>query len=150
MGCDSKADYSDSGNVPRQWHVLTSATLKEVDVLTVIQSLGKKLRAFVWGEATWREGASCGAGLWTCSFIPRFVWLSAAPWTAARQASLSVTVSWSLLRLVASESMMPSNHLIFCPPPLLSPSIRAFSKQSALHMSTSLNYRTLDPSFTSP
>ena len=52
------------------------------------------------------------------------------PWTAARQAFLSFTISWSLLRLMTTESMMPSNHLIlYCPLflPSIFPSIRVFS-----------------------
>ena len=48
---------------------------------------------------------------------------SATPWTAAHQASLSMTNSWSLLKLMSVESVMPSNHLILCCPLLLSPSI---------------------------
>ena len=51
------------------------------------------------------------------------VGLSATPWTAAHQASLSFTVSWSLLKLMSIESGMPSNHLILCGPLLLLPSI---------------------------
>ena len=45
--------------------------------------------------------------------------LFATPWTAARQASLSITNSWSLLKLMSIESVMPSNHLILCLPRLL-------------------------------
>ena len=64
------------------------------------------------------------------------VWLSAAPWAAARQASLSFTISQSLLKLMSIESMMPSNHLILCHPllllPSIFPSIRVFSDESAL------------------
>ena len=45
------------------------------------------------------------------------------PWTAAYQASLSLTISWSLLKLMSIESVMPSNHLILCFPVLLLPSI---------------------------
>ena len=60
------------------------------------------------------------------------------PWTAARQASLSITNSWTLLKLVSIESVMPSNHLILCCPLLLLPSIfpyiRVFSNESALCM----------------
>ena len=60
------------------------------------------------------------------------------PWTAARQASLSITNSWSLLKLMSIESEMPSNHLIFCHPLLLLPSIfytiRVFSNESVLHI----------------
>ena len=46
------------------------------------------------------------------------IWLFATPWTAAHQASLSFTISWSLLRLMSIESVMLSNHLIFCCPHL--------------------------------
>ena len=60
------------------------------------------------------------------------------PWTAARQASLSFTISRSLLKLKSIESVMPSNHLIFCRPllllPSIFPSIRIFSNESALHI----------------
>ena len=63
---------------------------------------------------------------------------SAIPWTAARQASLSITNSRSLLRLMSIESVMPSNHLILCHPLLLPPSIfpriRIFSSNSVLHV----------------
>ena len=58
------------------------------------------------------------------------------PWTAARQASLSITNSWSLLRLMSIKLVMSSNHLIHCHPLLLPPSIfptiRVFSNQSVL------------------
>ena len=62
--------------------------------------------------------------------------LFATPWTAARQASLSITNSQSLLKLMSIESVMPSNHLILCRPLLLPsvfPSIRVFSSELALH-----------------
>ena len=62
--------------------------------------------------------------------------LFATPWTAACQASLSITNSWSLLKPVSIESVMPSNHLILCYPllllPSVFPSIRAFSNESVL------------------
>ena len=62
--------------------------------------------------------------------------LFATPWTAARQASLSITSTWSLPKLMSIESVMPSNHLILCCPLLLPPSvfpsIRVFSKEPAL------------------
>ena len=51
------------------------------------------------------------------------VWLSTAPWTATRQASLSITNSQSLLKLISIKSVMPSNHLFLCHPLLLLPSI---------------------------
>ena len=64
--------------------------------------------------------------------------LFATPLTAARQASLSFTISWSLLKLMSIESGMPSNHLILCRPllflPSIFPSIRVFSNQSALRI----------------
>ena len=59
------------------------------------------------------------------------------PWTAAHQASLSITNSRSLLKLISIESLRPSNHLILCRPlllPSLFPSIRVFSNASALHL----------------
>ena len=64
------------------------------------------------------------------------VQLFASPWTAAHQASLSITSSQSLLKLMSIESVMPSNHLILChplllPPPVF-PSIRVFSNKSVL------------------
>jgi len=61
---------------------------------------------------------------------------SVTPWTAAHQASLSITNSWSLPKLMSIESVMPSNHLILCHPllllPSIFPSIRVFSNESAL------------------
>ena len=64
------------------------------------------------------------------------VQLSANPWTAAHQASLSFTTSQSLLKLMSIESVMPSNHLILCHhlllPPSVFPSIRVFSNRLAL------------------
>ena len=66
------------------------------------------------------------------------VWLFVTLWTSARQASLSITSSWSLPKLMSIESVMPSNHLILCGPLLLLPSIfpniRVFSNESALHI----------------
>ena len=60
------------------------------------------------------------------------------PWTAACQPSLSITNSWSLLKLMSTESVMTSNHLILCRPLLLPPSvfptIRVFSNESVLHI----------------
>ena len=64
------------------------------------------------------------------------VQLFATPWTAARQVSLSFTNSWSLLKLMSVESVMPSNHLILCRlllPPSVFPSIRVFSRVSSSH-----------------
>ena len=64
------------------------------------------------------------------------VQLFATPWTATRQAFLSITNSWSLLKLMSIELVMPSNHLILCRPllllPSISPSIKVFSNESVL------------------
>ena len=66
------------------------------------------------------------------------VQLFATPWTAACQASLSITNFWSVPKLMSIESVMPSNHLILCHPllllPSIFPSIRVFSNESALHI----------------
>ena len=66
------------------------------------------------------------------------VWLFVTPWTAAWQASLSITNSQSLPKLMSIESVMPSNHLILCHPlllpPSIFPSIRAFSDESVLRI----------------
>ena len=60
------------------------------------------------------------------------------PWTAARQASLSFSSSQSLFKLISTESMMPSNHLLLCHHllllPSIFPSIKVFSSESALHI----------------
>ena len=77
---------------------------------------------------------------WSISSVQSLscVRLFATPGTAACQASLSITSSWSLLKLMSIESVMPSNHLIFCHPLLLLPSIfasiRVFSNESVLHI----------------
>ena len=83
--------------------------------------------------------------------------LFATPWTTAHQASLSITNSQSLLKLMCIKSVMPSSHLILCLPllflPPIPPSIRAFSNESVLHIrcpkywSFSCN---INPSNTSP
>ena len=66
------------------------------------------------------------------------VWLFATPWTAACQASLSISNSQSLLKLMSIESVMPSNHVILCLPllllPSIFPSIRVFSNESLFHI----------------
>ena len=73
-----------------------------------------------------------------CSVQFSHVQLLATPWIAARQASLSITNSWSSLKLTSIESVMPSSHLILCRPLLLLPpipsSIRVFFNESTLRM----------------
>ena len=62
----------------------------------------------------------------------------AIPWTVARQAPLSSTISWSLLKLISIDLVVPSNHLMLCCPlfllPSIFPSIKVFSKEPALHL----------------
>ena len=81
-----------------------------------------------WG--TWRISQSV--------HLLSYVRLFATPGTTARQASLSITNSQSLLKVMSIESWMPSNHLILCRPflllPSIFPSIRLFSNESALHI----------------
>ena len=88
--------------------------------------------------------------IWMCKWICKIAYvlswvqslsrvrLFVTPWIAARQASLSITNSWSLPRLTSIESVMPSSHLILCRPllllPPIPPSIRVFTNESTLRM----------------
>ena len=78
--------------------------------------------------------------MWQFSLVQSLIhfWLFVTPWIAVCQASLSITNSWSSLKLMSIESVMPSIHLILCRPLLLlspiPPSIRVFSNESTLHM----------------
>ena len=78
----------------------------------------------------------CSVDIYCCSVTLSCVQLFATPWTAAHQASLSFTISWSLLKLISIESVMPFNHLILprplLLPPSIFPSIRVFSSELAL------------------
>ena len=76
-------------------------------------------------------------GFWCCCSVTRSCPTLCDPWTAALQAPLSFTISWSLLKLMSIESVMSFNHLILCHPllllPSIFPSIRVFSNESTLH-----------------
>ena len=114
--------------------------LKKFQILWVLQ--GRMPPSSVTSEG---GGVTCSFGSSFGSF-PTFssvqslshVRLFATPWIAARQASLSITNSWSSPRLTSIESVMLSNHLILCRPllllPPIPPSIRVFSNESTLHM----------------
>ena len=94
------------------------------------------------GEGEWLRDEHLGESITNFQFssvqsLSR-VQLFVTPWTAARQASLSITDSRSLLKLISIESVMPSNHLILCLLlfllPSIFPSIRVFSNELALHI----------------
>ena len=89
---------------------------------------------FFTTSATWEAPFSHFSSVQLLNSVRLFV----TPWTAARQASLSITNSRSLLKLMSIESLMPSNHLILCRPllllPSIFPSIRVFSNESPLHI----------------
>ena len=80
-------------------------------------------------------------GFWTSVIVVQslsHVWLFETPWTATLQAFLSFTISWSLLKLMSIESVMPYNHLVLCHLllllPSIFPSIRVFPNELALHI----------------
>ena len=76
--------------------------------------------------------------IWSSVQLLSHVWLFETPWIAAHQASLTITNSWSLLKLMSIESVMQSSHLILCCPllllPSIFPSIRVFSNELFLHI----------------
>ena len=86
------------------------------------------------GISPWMRAGPTAFSVQSLSCVPLF----STPWTAAVQASLSITSSWSWLRLMSIGSVTPSNHLILCHPLLLLPSvfpgIRVFSNESVLRV----------------
>ena len=105
----------------------------------VLQSIGSQRVRHDWEtELNWYVIIFISL-LWYVVFqLLSRVLLFATPWTAARQASLSFTISRSLLALTSTESVMPSNYLILCRPlllpPSIFPSIRVFPNESVLHI----------------
>ena len=95
----------------------------------ILTKLSKKRESF---------GSECFLDQFSSVQLLSCVQLFVTPWTAACQASLSITSSWSLLKLMSIELVMPSNHLIPCRPLLLPPSIfpstRVFSNELVLHI----------------
>ena len=91
-----------------------------------------------WNENGWLTCVKSSWGPFSSVQLLSRVWLIATPRTTAHQASLSITNSQSLPKLMSIESVMPSNHLILCHPllflPPIPPSIRVFSNESALHI----------------
>ena len=107
-----------------------------IAALFIISQTWKQVRCpsvSVWINKLWSiQTNEYSAQLLSC------VWLFAIPWTAAHQASLSITNSWKLPKLMSIKSVMPSIHLILCHPLLLLPSIfpniRVFSNESAFRI----------------
>ena len=111
----------------KQWLTLFSWVPKSLQMVTADMKL--------------KDACCLGEKLWpTFSWVQSFshVWLFVTPWNAARQASLSITTSQSLLKLMSIKSVMASKHLILCHPLLLLssifPSIRVFSNESVLRI----------------
>ena len=101
------------------------------------KGISKILRAM--GFEAGEDCKKSRGGLPQCGGVQSFspVWVFINPWTTTYQASLSFTISWSLLKLMPIEGVMPSNHLIHCCPlllPSIFPSIRVFSNESALRI----------------
>ena len=94
----------------------------------------------LWKKISISRGAFLTCYMWLSSSVQLLsrVWLFATPWTAACQASLSITNSQSSIKLMSIKSEMPSSRLILCCPlfllPPIPPSIRVFSNESTLHM----------------
>ena len=114
---------------------------RQIDSRILSSSTSLQLPLSKWFKAT-----SLTAQALCCCFQL----LSVTPWTAACQASLSFSISRTLLKLMSTELVMPSNHLILCHPlfllPSIFPSIRVFSKESVLlmwpkHWSFSIRHR---------
>jgi len=101
-----------------------------------------KFAVQVWGPSTGNISFSRQVSLCSLQFSSTLllscVQLFATPWNVAHKASLSITNSWDLLKLMSIESVMLSNHLLLCHPhlllPSIFPSIRVFSKESVLHI----------------
>jgi len=112
-------------------------------------SIKESLSSDTW-LCVWHPASSFLSGPQFSSVIQSLVTVY-DPWTAAHQGSLSITNSWSLLKLMSIESVMPSNHLILCCPLLLLPSIissiRVFSNESVLRIRWPKNWNfSISPS----
>ena len=124
------------GGVLRRWLGHEDGALMNGMVIKETQRAPSSL--LLWEDAARRQPSmsqEIGPQFSSIQLLSR-VQLFATPWTTARQASLSITNSWSLLKLMSIESVMPSNQLILCSPflllPSIFPSIRVFSNESVL------------------
>ena len=122
-------------NKQKTWHFMVTLTSSSVSAERGPQVDLKLKAAFPLGLYAFAAAAVVQ--------LLSHVRLFAAPWTAARQASLSFTISQSLLKLKFLELVMPSKHLIFCRPlllPSIFPSIRVFTNESAVHIRRPKNW----------
>ena len=142
--CHHLGDFTLSNSVwirfiPYMWVAIKDSNDLPWAVAYLIQCFVEKFSCYIYiTEVKWLtqgKTAETVVSIQSVQSLSR-VQLFETPWTAARQASLSITNSQSLLKLMSIESVMPSNHLILCCPlllpPSLFPSIRVFSNESAL------------------
>ena len=110
--------------------------LKKINKWALMNLTAEHLLVKCWNFSKSSIFSQCS--MTTVQFSRSVVSNSETPWTTARQASLSITNSRSLPKLMSIELLMPSNHLILCHPllllPSIFPSIRVFSNESALHI----------------
>ena len=126
-----------------------SSDRQETDPDLPVSAQGSPAEAWAGGGLLQGQGTECSSAcmgpfeggpqyLNSVQFSRSVLSDSATPWTAVRQASLSITNYWSLLKLMSIESVMPSNHLILCDPlllpPSIIPSIRVFSSESVFRI----------------
>ena len=115
-----------------KWCHLTNSCSVSILLPSSFTALGNFPMSWFFTSGGWGIGVSASASVQSHNSVQLFV----TPWTAACQASLSITNSWSLLKLMSIKAVMPSNHLTLCHPLLLLPSIllsiRVFSKESFL------------------
>ena len=120
------------------WEIILKATPRVLSSASTLQTKIKVMIEFHSGSSQWRHTGLLYSFFSSVQFSRSVMSNSATPWTAACQASLSITNSWSLLKLMSIKSVMPSNHLILCCLPLLLPSsvpsIRVFSSESVLRI----------------
>ena len=125
------------------WTVVLEKTLEsplDLKEIKPVNPNGNQSWIFIQGLMLKVECQYFGHLMWRASSVQLLshVRLFAIPWTTACQASLSITKSWSLPKLMSIQSVMPSNHPILCHPllclPSIFPSIRVFSNESTLHM----------------
>ena len=130
MSDSVRSHRSQPTRLPRPWHSPGRSTGVGAIAFSVPGTLQAK--ALEWGRCSLGLLYLTGCCVQSLSHDPLFE----TPWMAAGQASLSFTISWSLLKLMSIESVMPSNHLILCHPllllPSIFPSIRVFSNKWAL------------------